>query len=380
VSKVDPKKDPARRCLKVEAWPEPDRRAWAAALQEGSIFEVAGRAAGWALRTRKKVAVAYGRWLTWLSRTGNLDPAAAPGDRVTPAHVGRYIADLQAADNSPYTVLGRVRDLANAMKATAADQDWGWLYRVARRLRRRVRSVRNKRARVVHSLELWQFGLGLMDEADGSLGGAALQRATSYRTGLMIALLAARPLRRANFSSIEIGRHLVKERDRYSLRFDGSETKTGAPIDDLIPTALNPYLERYLSHYRRYLVGRTGGWKNRLPDLREPGMHLWVSNYASAMSEGAIYQQIGNLTRARFGHALNPHLFRDCAATSMAMDDPAHVHIVKAVLGHSSLRTSEKYYMHAQSHEAIQRHQLHVTSLRQQGRDDELRVEANSEA
>jgi hypothetical protein len=58
VSKVDPKKDPARRCLKVGAWPHTDQRAWAAALQDGNIFEPAGCAAGWAPRTRNKVAVA----------------------------------------------------------------------------------------------------------------------------------------------------------------------------------------------------------------------------------------------------------------------------------------------------------------------------------
>ena len=29
----------------------------------------------------------------------------------------------------------------------------------------------------------------------------------------------------------------------------------------------------------------------------------------------------------RFGHALNPHLFRDCAATSIAIEDPDHVRI-----------------------------------------------------
>jgi integrase/recombinase XerD len=277
-------------------------------------------------------------------------------------------------------VLGRIRDLANAMKAMTPDPDWSWLYRVARRLRRRVKSVRNKRARVVHSLELWQFGLGLMDEADGPSGWTPLERATSYRTGLMIALLAARPLRRRNFASIEIGHHLIKAGGRYSLRFDGTETKTGAPIDNLIPAALNPYLERYLSHYRPYLIGRAGRWKNRLPDLPAPGMHLWVSNYASAMSEGAIYEQICNLTRARFGHALNPHLFGDCAATSVATDDPACVHIMKTVLGHSSLKTSEKHYMHAQSHQAMHRHHRHVESLRRQSRDAQPLTQTDSEA
>src|SRR4051812_20472682 len=109
--RADPKKDPARRCLKEDRWPDVDRRAWQAALRQGDIFEPAGVAAEWGPRTQRKVAVAYGRWLTWLGRAGLLDPALGPAERVTPANVAGYIADLQVM-NAPYTVLGRVRDLA----------------------------------------------------------------------------------------------------------------------------------------------------------------------------------------------------------------------------------------------------------------------------
>jgi integrase/recombinase XerD len=376
----DPKKDPARHCLKIGAWPDLDRQAWAVALLEGDIFEPTGSAVRWKPRTRNKVAVAYGRWLTWLDRTGGLDLAAGPAERVTPAKVASYIAGLQAADNSPYTVLGRIRDLINTMKAMAPDRDWGWLQRVARKLRRRVKSVRNKKMRVVPSYDLWRFGFELMEEAEGPAGGSPLERAGRYRSGLMISLLAARQLRRRNFASIEIGRHLIKEGEHYSLRFEGAETKTGADIDNLIPTALNPYLERYLSHYRPFLAERAGRWKNRLPDLPSPGMHLWVSNYASAMSEGAIYEQIRNLTRAKFGRALNPHLFRDCAATSVATEDPEHVFIVPSLLGHSSLQTSQQYYDHAQSNHAASRYQEFVLALRRQSRDGQTAVDHRSES
>jgi integrase/recombinase XerD len=363
---LDPKKDPARRCLKIDAWPELDQQAWLAGLDDGDFFEPQGTAARWKPRTQKKVSVAYGRWLTWLDRLDRLDRAARPADRVTPTNVGSYIEDLGAIGNSPYTVLGRVRDLHNAMKAMEPDRDWGWLQRLAYRLRRRVRPVRNKRARVLPSYELWQFGLELMEKAEGPDGGSPFARASAYRSGLMVSLLAARPLRRRNFASIEIGRHLVKEGDQYSLHFEGAETKTGAVIDNPFPATLVPYLERYLAHYRPFLAQRTGRWRNRIPDLRPPGMNLWVSDYASAMSEGAIYEQIRNLTRAKFGRGLGPHMFRDCAATSVATEDPEHVLIVPSLLGHSSLRTSQEYYDHAQSNYAVRRYQQHVLARRRQ--------------
>jgi DNA invertase Pin-like site-specific DNA recombinase len=64
---------------------------------------------------------------------------------------------------------------------------------------------------------------------------------------------------------------------------------------------------------------------------------------------------ISQLTRARFGHVISPHLFRDAAAASVAIEDPEHVHVTKSILGHTTLRTSERYYVHAQSLEASRR-------------------------
>jgi integrase/recombinase XerD len=368
-NRIDPKTDPARRCLKNGAWPEADRRAWQAALQNGDIFDAAGMAAEWKPGTQHKVATAYGRWLTSLDRAGLLDPDLTPAQRVTRENLARYIGDLEQAGNAPYTVLGRVRDISNAMKAMAPEHDWGWLYRVIRRLRRNAVSLRDKHKLVVPSGELYAYGLELMAGAEGPSAGSPLARAATYRNGLMIALLAARPLRRANFASIEVGRHLIKQGEQYVLRFRRPETKTDVPIEDAVPTALVPNLERYLSHHRPILIRRTGRWRNRLPDLAEPGAFLWISRYCSPMSEGAIYDQITKLTRVKFGHELSPHLFRDSAATTIATEDPAHVYITKSILGHSSIQTSERHYNHARSLEASRRYQDRMLELRRHGRD-----------
>ena len=61
---------------------------------------------------------------------------------------------------------------------------------------------------------------------------------------------------------------------------------------------------------------------------------------------------------------MNPHLFRDAAATSIAIEDPSHVGSTKSVLGHSSLRTSERHYNQARSTEATAAYQSRVTTLR----------------
>jgi integrase/recombinase XerD len=368
-NKIDPKKDPARRVLKEDAWPEADRRAWRAATREGDVLDESGPGAGWAPLTRATVAKGYGRWLGWLQRNQLLDLELPPVDRITAQNVARYITDLRVV-NAPYTVRSRILNLYFAASAMCPAGDWAWMRRLVARLRRTAISTREKRARLVPSADLFAWGIELMVDADGGADHSPFYRATGYRDGLMIALLAARPFRRRNFASIEIGRHLIKRGDVYWLHFAGSETKTGEPIDAPFPMALVPYLERYLTHYRPFLA-RPAGHAHPVRHLREPGTALWVSTLWSAMSAHAIYQRIINLSKAKFGRPINPHLFRDSAATSIATEDPAHVYITRSILGHSTLETSERYYNHAKSLEAMRRHQDHVLSLRRLSRDSD---------
>jgi integrase/recombinase XerD len=49
---------------------------------------------------------------------------------------------------------------------------------------------------------------------------------------------------------------------------------------------------------------------------------------------------------------MNPHLFRDAAATTMAIADPANVRLAAPLLGHRSFTTTERYYQQACAQEA----------------------------
>jgi integrase/recombinase XerD len=358
---IDPKKDPARRCRPVELWPAPDRSAWEAAMNKGDVLEPQGGGAAWAPYSRSKIGKGYGRWLTWLDHRGLLDPDSEPAARITPDRVRDYVLELKNI-NAPYTVLARVQELYQAIRVVAPERDWAWLRRIEARVRHGSVSVRNKRQRVVASKTLISYGVQLMTTADRPESGSPVKRACRYRDGLMIALLAARPLRRRNFARIEIGQHLVRDDDgEYWIRFEGDETKTGEPIDTPVPAALVPRLERYLAEYRPFLLRRAEK-RNHSSFGSDPA--LWIAVRGTAMTEIGIYFAISELTKERFGHVVNPHLFRDSAATSIAIEDPEHVLIVRNVLGHSSLRTAERYYMHAQTLEASRRYQQRILELR----------------
>jgi integrase len=355
---LDPRKDPTRHCAKVADWPEQDQIAWAAANREGDFLEPDGLSAGWAPITRNAIAESYGRWVTWLAVNDLL--TGAPAERVTADALARYMADLSAV-NAGSTVVGRLSGLHLAIRAMAPGMDWRWMKRFESKARQRATPALGKRGRLVPADELLTYGQALMRDAEALARMSPAKLAAQYRDGLMIAWLAVRPLRLKNFAAIEIGRHLIAQSNGYWIRFGGDETKTHVPIDAPFPAILTPPLERYLTHHRRILADRTNKGSKGLPPARNA---LWVSAVGSAMSQGAIYDHLTKRTEARFGHHINPHLFRDCAATSIATEDPEHVQITKSVLGHASLKTSENHYNHARSIEASKRHHAVIEGLR----------------
>ena len=60
-------------------------------------------------------------------------------------------------------------------------------------------------------------------------------------------------------------------------------------------------------------------------------------------------------TREALGQPINPHLFRDSAIPSIAIDDPKHIGIATRLLGHRNQSTTERYYNQARSIEASRR-------------------------
>jgi integrase len=72
-------------------------------------------------------------------------------------------------------------------------------------------------------------------------------------------------------------------------------------------------------------------------------------------------------TLSKFGKAMSPHLFRDAAATSIAIDDPQHIGMTRNILGHSKLSTSQRYYNQARMIDAGRSHQAHILELRKTG-------------
>ena len=183
-------------------------------------------------------------------------------------------------------------------------------------------------------------------------------RAMQFRDGLIIAVLAARPLRLKNLTNLALERSLVRRGEGWWMMIPPEETKTHEPIEVPWPEALNTMLATYLDAYRPILCRLRNRW------TRPVGAALWVSTHGSPMCQMAVYDTIVGRTETAFGVSINPHLFRDCAATTIAIEDPEHVRIASQILGHRSVVTTERYYNQAQTIDAARRYQHFLLALR----------------
>jgi integrase len=90
------------------------------------------------------------------------------------------------------------------------------------------------------------------------------------------------------------------------------------------------------------------------------------SSLPSAGSLGApgLYQTVTRRTKAEFGRAIHPHLFRDIAATTLALARPEQALLSRDLLHHSDFRMTEGHYLHAQTAEAGRSYASQIGSLR----------------
>jgi len=348
------------RHLPSAQWPEQDRQAWEVAMRPAGLFDDAGAVAHWRASTRAHVARHYGYWLTYCRQT-NIALDAPIAARVTPGHVQGYLAHLEATVSINTAALYLSR-LWWAVRAMAPDGDWDWLQALAQRVERRIQGpVVDKRPCLRDAGVLVELGLTLMAEVDidalVDLPGKALVRARcQYRDGLLIALLASRPLRKGTLAQIRIGRELQQIGGEWHLVFHGEQTKTGQPLEYAVPRRLYQALETYLSKVR--------------PRFPHADSHdaLWASNEGCPMTASGITKCIRRWTEQRLGVAISPHRFRDCAASTLANRAPKQVRVAAALLGHTNLETTERYYIQADNLEAGRQYQSVVTALSHRGR------------
>ena len=344
------------RSLPLIHWPEADRLGWAAACKPGRRLARGGSASHLASVTQADLARRYGYFLDFLDRSGHLDRAAEAGAQVTPEVIAAFIAELQARVSS-VTVARTIYKVRRAAQCIAPDRDFAWLAELEKDLVLLERP-KNDFDRIVLPERLVEAGLALIREAEADTNGPWRRRALRVRNGLMVALLAACPIRPKNFAALEIGASFLRLQGGWWIGLE--DTKSRRPDHRPVPSFLTNSIQSYLEIYRPILLRQATNGDEPPPDLRHgPGPStiaspneasaLWLSRLGKPLSYGQVERAIMETTRMTLGVPVNPHQFRTAGATSAALYAPHAPHLASALLQHSDPKVTEQHYNRASS-------------------------------
>lgn len=332
--------------LKLGDWSPCERAAWFAARATAGPLARGGFAAHWRPATIRSVERGYGIYLSWLDHIGYLQPNALPTDRVTALLIEQFL-DAYAPGRAETTVATVIRGIAYMVRATHPPKGLPWLTELAHRLTNSATPSRPKLPRMATTGELSELGFRLMETGLDQLADEKADGAQLYRDGLMIAALVARPVRLRNFSALRVGHNFRRRDSGYEATFTRKETKKQNVIAFPYPDWLTEPFDLYLHKVRPVLPAKP---------LQDDQGWLWIGRKGGqALRPTSVTVIITNTAQRHLGRPVSPHLFRDCAATDIALLDPEHVNITKDVLGHATLAASQRFYNQAASYSALAR-------------------------
>lgn len=360
---------PGHAALPLETWPIGDQNAYQAACIKGDPFQAGGLAANWRPATHASRIGAYGRFLGYAIRMANAGELLQGPTVISPGQIGTYLRFLRERGSASRTIASTVQQLHAAATALWPGTDWRWLAGIRNREERLAEPLRHKEARIVPQGELVRLGWDMMRKAEevdlyGNRCLGPLRAAVGFRDGLMIALLALRPLRRTNFLALSLGGTLQLTPEGWDIVLPGSMTKNHTPLRQPLPAVLLPALTVYIDTHRAVLAACHGVGGPRSILSRPPRSALWLSKWGCPLTNGGLQVAVENATRRHFGQHVNVHLFRDCAATSLADEHPEHVKVAADLLGHRSFATTQKYYIASGQRRALREVQRTILDYR----------------
>ena len=356
--------NPETAIMKISDWPEPDRLLFEKSIIKSDPFSEEGSRSSCRPISNKKVAGGHGRYLTFAKIYHPHILEYPPEDRITPDLVKSFLENLIKVGNKKTTILDRISELHAMAIILAPNKCFRFIKDYEARIRARMCDEKKPDQRFVASDELLSLGIKLTQSAP--LQSTPRLQAIDYRDGLIIALLALRPMRRKNFAALKLDHNIVKRNGLWRIVLYPHETKTYVHSDVEWPSDLVAPLETYLDIYRPVLMSIKGRWQKPIDDA------LWISSHGSPLTEMAFYQQVTKRTEEQFGKSINPHQFRHIAASTLASERPEHVRVGANILGHSSFHTTEDYYIQAQQAQAHSKFVEHILAVRQRVKSEKI--------
>jgi len=320
--------------LKFEDWPSADQIAWNALFDEAGFLDDAGPCVHWSEGSRRKRQQGYAQWLSFIARQDPCAMELAPDDRIVLDRVERYLKDCRARLKAR-SISNLIGDLFEVSRNMSPEGEWGWLRLASRRLLAAASENGLPEAPPITASRIFAWSTTRLKALEQDSECPALSKAIWFRQALMIGLLIARPVRRRALLAMQADTHLKRHEEGFQLRFSAEDMKDRKARSMPLPTKLCAYMDAYLQGHRPVLLG------DKSSD------HLWINQYGAPLTADGLSRELPKVTERHFGVALRPHAFRHIAATSIAEVDPEHVNIIRDILGHATLTTSEKHYNRA---------------------------------
>ena len=198
----------------------------------------------------------YGRLLDILANHSLLDPDIGPAARITFEAVALYFDELRAAGNCNNTIKGRMFHLRTALHIMAPKVNFDWITRPDDvPLDAILKQEPREDLFVPDAKLLFEWGLSLMtDQPLPDDAAKRMEACRDYRNGLIIALLAARAPRLGSLAQMRLGKNLSKRNGEYWARLQSMIVKNRRELHYSLPAALTPYIDRYLTEIRPFLL------------------------------------------------------------------------------------------------------------------------------
>ena len=274
----------------------------------------------------------YRRWLTYLRRLQILPAEGAALSLIgTDVGVG-YVRALRER-TSARTALTEAQGLRRLLTTFEPASDATLIDKTIKLYRAESRYAPRRPQPVVDSQLLLGVGHQILASVQTRAFSSQEPRLElAFRDGLIIALLARRPLRIRNFADLRLHHNLLIRDNTAWFRFSAHETKGGRAAEMPYPQELFQQLLQYLGEIR-YKLAR-----------QESSDFLWLSDRGMPLSERALRKIIKRRTTEVLGYPVSPHRFRHAAIRHLAINYPDMIGIATDLLWHSDHFVTEAHY------------------------------------
>jgi hypothetical protein len=231
---------------------------------------------------------------------------------------------------------------ADSAPVPTAGGPLGWLRRAFYDLKKVAEPKRSKLEFRIEADQLVVAGRDLMDEADGGVYG--VRSAVAYRTGLFMMLLGLRCIRLSNILGVQLpntqvlpwqGRLVLPDDKPGWMEWPASATKNRRRARTTIPSLTRPYIDRWISYWRKALPGAQGS------------MALFVSalHPAEPLGPDGARNAFEAATSRFWKKRIPPHMVRSICTAWICENLPDQVMngLITDLLWHSSSESDEPY-------------------------------------